>query len=555
MLTDCPRGLQQASNSLKIPYQTPSNTPARKHGPTLLIVDDEAVAHARLNSVLSSFQMDERLQILHANSIPEALACLSEQPVHVAILDKTLESNFGQTTSAKPENGIEAIPDFLKIQPHLQILMLTGSQEIPDVVRAMNLGAFNYITKETPDEFLVLQIEKALQVALLKLDRERRARLVSPDLVQLGGHSKAFKKLLKNGESFVRGSTPLLLLGPTGSGKTQFAQWFHEKRCNYLNEKDLPFQPVNVSTLSKTLIESELFGHDKSAFTGAGQMKRGLFEIVQNGTLFLDEIGELPLELQSKLLTVIDQGIFNRVGGTQILTTHARIIFATHRNLEKMVAEGTFREDLYDRISALTLEMPSLDERREDIPDIIQAMLPNVCKAVDVQVAFSDLPTDFIEYMQISPKNKNLRILRNQLQLFLMSAPRDPKDNPVFTRWRSFDGFSDSPKAVQANTEVKEQASLSYQEFKSRPRNLIGSEFPGLNEIIEDLKVSLIQEATQKFETRRDMANALGLGETTFSMLIKRYPELDKNLKARGKKNRGRDFSASNRRRSHELNP
>lgn len=522
MFTEHSRSLSQASNILPNTTRIVNSAPARKHGPTLLIVDDEEGAHERLNCVFANTGIIERgIQILHATSIMEAQEVLSEHTIHVVLLDKTLESRLN--SSGSEDNGIEAIPDLLRIQPHLQVLVLTGSHDIPDVVRAMNLGAFNYVTKDTPDELLASQIERALHVSLLKLDKERAQRIAQQNEimnpVQLGGKSRVFRNLLKKAETFSRGNAPILLLGPTGSGKSELARWIHDQRCIRLNQKDLPFQPVNVANLPRTIIESELFGHERSAFTDAKQMKRGLFEIVQNGTLFLDEIGELPLDLQSRLLLVIGQGIFNRIGSAQIMKSHARLILATNRDLKKMVEAGTFREDLYDRICGLTLEMPSLEERREDIPDIMRVMLPQVCQTVDIQVKFEDLPSDFIEYMQESKNNKNLRALRDRLQLFLLSVPRDPKDNPVFTRWRSVDGFLEGGNAPTLNGNAR--TPLTYAEFKSRNRSWIGEGFPGIQEFLDELKQEILEEAKQRFTKQRDMAKALGLKESTFSMWIK----------------------------------
>lgn len=536
MLADSSRGLQRASNTSKTYSQTDLNAPTGKHAPALLIVDDEEIAHERLSFLFSKFELDQRLRILHATSVAEAISYLSDQTIHVMILDKNLG---GERSSVNKENGIEAIPEFLRIQPHLHILMLTGSHEIPDVVRAMHLGAFNYIPKETPDELFIAQVEKALQTSRLKMERERLSRSISPQTVQLGGHSRAFKKLLRQGESFVRGTSNLLLLGPTGSGKTQFVKWFHEQRCTYLKQDDLPYFQINVATFAKNLIESELFGHEKTAFTGAGTTKQGLFEVVENGTLFLDEIGELSPELQAKLLTVIEERSFYRVGGTKELRSRARIIFATHKNLEKMVGEGTFREDLYDRISTLSLEMPALSERREDIPDIIRAMLPEACKATDTNITFDDLPSDFIEYLQTSQKIKNIRVLGNQLQLLLMSAPRDPRDNPVFTNWKNLGGFSDAKKV-----EIKEssQGPISYEEIQRRSINVMESNFPGVDNFLKNLKIRLIREAIPKFDTQRELARTLGMGETALSMFINSHSELKEVLENRGKGKRGRDF-------------
>lgn len=492
---------------------------------SVLIVDDEPGTRIRLELALPSHEDLAGTRLICASRIQEALDLLAETSVQVVILDKHLE--FAKSS----ENGIDAIPHMLSLQPHLQILVLTGSHEIPDVVRAMKLGAFNYITKETPDELLLSHIDRALHVAKLKQEKERRERADTPDLLPLGGHSRIFRKVLQLAEMVSSSDRPVLLLGETGTGKTELAKWIHKKRASLLGQKDPPFFAVNVSSLARNLIESEVFGHEKGSFTSASQMKRGLFELAQNGTLFLDEIGEFPLDLQATLLTVIEEGTFMRVGGTQVIKSHPKLILATHRNLKEMVLEGKFRRDLYMRISSFPVQMPSLIERREDIPEIVKALLPKVCQENRIQIGYDDLPENFIAFLMNTSIEGNIRGIQHLLERLLVFSPKDRNGRPVFTRWEV---LFDQPTLNDNTSERESHGPISYTELKSRPWNFIEGEFPGMNEMLEEIRLGLLDEVSDKFENRRQSAKALGFMESSFSMLLRRYPDIEKKFNLRG---------------------
>ena len=490
--------------------------PDREFGPTVLIVDDEEHARDRLRLALGDVDAANSLHILHSTNIEDALHIIAGTTVHVVLLDK----NLGPDESNPAHNGIDAIPDMLHVQPHLQILMVTGSNDIQDVVRAMRVGACGYITKETSTDLLITHINRAINVAILTLDKLRRDRNAEITQSALGGKSKVFQDILKQSHLLAESNRPVTLLGETGTGKTAVAKWINACRAKFLKQKDRPFFAINVSTLTATLIDSELFGHEKAAFTGATDTKQGLFELANNGTLFLDEIGELSLDIQAKLLTVIEEGTFKRVGGNKILRSSPKLIFATNRDLEKMVAAGTFREDLWMRINMFLVRMPTLAERKEDIPEIVQALLQKCCHDTGVFVGFEEIPQDFIDYLCNTPIEGNIRGIQNQIERLLVLSPRDRCGRPIFKKWRQVPGL-----LMKKSREPAEDATaaLSVSDLMTRSTNVVGPNFPGLSVVIESLSNRILLEAMAMYSKNKEIAKALRIPESTTSILIKRF--------------------------------
>ena len=491
----------------------------REYGPTVLIVDDDVNARDRLKCALTQINNPDEIHILHATNIASALEILAGTLTHVVLLDK----NLGPEPVSVDQNGIESIPAMLQLQPHLQILMVTGSNEVRDVVQAMTFGAFGYVTKDMPEKLLIANIDRALQFASLKLDKIRRTRTESSDKVTLAGNSKVFLDVINQSDLLAESDRPVLLLGENGTGKTELAIRIHARRGRFLKQKDRPFFRLNVACLSKDLIESELFGHERGAFTDAKEMKQGFFELANNGTLFLDEIGDLPLELQPKLLTVIEDGIFTRVGGSIQLRSKPKLIFATNKNIKQMVADGTFRKDLYMRISMFELEMPSLDERREDIPAIIKALLPKACIENKVpHINFDELTDDFLEFASNSSTDGNIRGISHKLDRLLVFSPKDKNGRPIVSKWKLAPGLYISKKEVKRLNESDFSEPLTYNEMMTRNWNMIDPNFPGFKIFIEEVKQRLLDEAKLKFSNNVAMAKALKFSKSNITMLFNR---------------------------------
>jgi two-component system response regulator FlrC len=269
--------------------------------------------------------------------------------------------------------GIDLLRQLKAEQPDTEVIVMTAHGTVETAVEAMKLGAYDYLQKPigSPAE-LRLIVARALERRRLRAkDEIRRQRDVVPPLSY---GDPVMQPVITALDKVARTNSTVLLLGESGTGKEVVARTIHERSTR----SDGPFVPVNCAAISETLMESEIFGHEKGAFTGAAAARRGRLELADGGTLFLDEIGELKLELQAKLLRVIQERRFERVGGTRTIEVDVRWIAATNRNLEEMVAARTFREDLYHRLAVFPVRLPPLRERRRDLLPLAEALLARV---------------------------------------------------------------------------------------------------------------------------------------------------------------------------------
>lgn len=321
----------------------------------ILIADDEPIILKVLKEDLSR----ANYQVTTVDNGSAALAQLRQQPYDLAVLDVRMPKL----------DGMSLLMRLAATKPRPVIILMTAFGTIHDAVTAMKYGAYDYITKPFDSDELLLKIRQALKVReSLALDEGGAAEPetggivgLSPDIARIRGKLQKIKNL----------DSTVLFLGESGTGKGVLAKELHQIG----NRRDLPFVHVNCAVLPPTLIESELFGHEKGAFTGATEIKKGKIELAANGTLFLDEIGSLPLNLQAKLLTALQERSFERVGGTATLPVMARILAATNINLEEAVKRREFREDLYYRLNVITIECPPLRFRKEDIPPLTRHFL------------------------------------------------------------------------------------------------------------------------------------------------------------------------------------
>jgi two-component system response regulator AtoC len=321
-------------------------------GETLLLVDDEKLIRWSLRQELTK----RGFGVLEAATMSEALAQIEKENVDLIVLDQNLPDG----------TGIDLLQAIQKSGPMMPVVMLTAIDRSDIAVQAMKLGAFDYVTKPVNMDEMVIVIEKALESTRLK---RQVAHFLKEQEKQFGfcgmiGTSPAIKKIFADVTKIAqtRGTT-VLITGESGTGKELVAKAIH-----FLSDRrERPLMVVNCSALTESLIESELFGYEKGAFTDAKAQKKGIFELADTGTIFLDEIGDVSPKIQVRLLRVIEQKTFQRVGGTSDITVDVRIITATNRPLERYVAEGTFREDLFYRLNVASLHLPALRERGEDI--------------------------------------------------------------------------------------------------------------------------------------------------------------------------------------------
>jgi len=333
----------------------------------VLVVDDSENTLDLIENVLSK----EGYAVVCATSGEEALHLLVGQEFDLMISDWKL--------SPAMMDGIELLRQVKSVQPSLPYILMTGYESVPSAVAAMKEGAVDYLSKPVNMDQLKLVIERALEVRRLSREVERLREQVAngePRFPGIIGHSKAMHTLLRQVRLIADSNATVLLQGESGTGKELVAQAIHD----HSPRRGRPFVVVDCGTVSESLLESELFGHLKGAFTGAISAKKGLFEEAHGGTLFLDEIGDITPVFQAKLLRVLQTGEIRPVGSTKQVAIDVRVVAATNKDLKKLVAERQFREDLYYRLAVLPLVFPPLRERREDIPVLAEHFLQQSCE-------------------------------------------------------------------------------------------------------------------------------------------------------------------------------
>jgi DNA-binding NtrC family response regulator len=318
----------------------------------ILIVDDEEIVIRSCLRILDGDAYD-------TDSVGDGWAALQridEKPYDVLVLDIMMPKI----------DGLQVLQQVKERHPDIDVIMMTGLSQIQTAVRAMKLGAFDYLSKPFDPEELKLVVDRALERRqLMAQNRTLKSEVGSKYRFEnIIGRSAAMQGVFRLVAQCAPSQCTVLITGESGTGKELIARAIHYNSLR----KDQPFVAVDCNTLSENLLESELFGHVKGAFTGAVAHKRGMFEMADNGTLFLDELGNVALQTQAKLLRVIQEHEFKPVGDTRTHTTNARLLAATNRDPKAMVAEGTFREDLYYRINVFPIHVPALRERRDDIP-------------------------------------------------------------------------------------------------------------------------------------------------------------------------------------------
>ncbi|CAN5482228.1 sigma-54 dependent transcriptional regulator [soil metagenome] len=318
----------------------------------IIVVDDEVISLTILKGVLENAGHD----ITTASDGEEALEIMKKLKFDIVLSDFNMPGM----------NGIELTKEILKLSPDSIVILITAFISIRAAVESIKLGAFDYLTKPVDKEELLLSVNRGLErISLVKeniLLKQQLERVENPEFTYLT-ESEEIKRILQEANKVAKSDSTILITGANGTGKEVLAKYIY-KNSHRANKQ---FVVVNCAAIPEQLLESELFGHVKGAFTGAIKEHKGYFEIADNGTIFLDEIGEVDPLLQVKLLRVLQEKQFSRVGDTRIISTNVRIIAATNRDLSKMIEEGKFREDLYYRLNVFEFHLPDLKDRTEDI--------------------------------------------------------------------------------------------------------------------------------------------------------------------------------------------
>ncbi len=321
--------------------------------PVILLVEDEAPQR----QLLARYLKGKGFRTLEAETGKQALEIAAREQPELILLDWRLPD----------EDGLKLIPLLKEKNPLAAIIMLTAFATVERAVTAMKLGAYHYLTKPVNLEELLLLLERALNEIRLRREvetlREKLARLTPPEVKDFVAESPRMKEILTLVARVAPTDATVLLTGESGTGKEILARLLHELSPR----RAYPLVKINCAAIPEGLLEAELFGYERGAFTGADRSKPGLFEEAHKGTLFLDEIGELPLTLQAKLLRVLQDGTFRRVGGQKEIKADVRLIAATNRDLRQLISQGLFREDLFWRLNVVSIHLPPLRERPEDL--------------------------------------------------------------------------------------------------------------------------------------------------------------------------------------------
>jgi len=364
--------------------------------PLILIADDDAT----MRSYLSRFLSSSGYQTETVDSGESALARLRQTPApDLVLLDMLMPGT----------DGIDVLTHLKKVNPAIPVVVLSGVGHVRTVVEAIKLGAADYLSKPFEDEELELTIRNILERLRLRDEvQSLRRQLAETDDQELGIGTENLKmvRIREIARQVAETDVPVLILGESGVGKEVLARYIH----THSGRADQPFLKVNCAALPHDLLESELFGYEKGAFTGAVSEKPGKFELAGNGTILLDEIGEMSPLLQAKLLHVLQDCQYSRLGGKRMITVNARVLASTNRRLEESVAKGEFREDLYFRLNVITIDIPPLRERREDIPLLCSHFVDKYREKYKSSV--QQLPKDLMETFMSFDWPGNIRQLK-----------------------------------------------------------------------------------------------------------------------------------------------
>ncbi|HJY83477.1 MAG TPA: sigma-54 dependent transcriptional regulator [Candidatus Binatia bacterium] len=374
----------------------------------ILVVDDDENTLALFESVLSK----EGYAVVCASSGEEALHLLTGQEFDLMISDWKLPPGM--------MDGIELLRQVKTVYPTLSYILMTGHGSVPSAVAAMKEGATDYLTKPVNMDELKLVVEKALEVCRLSREVERlREQLASeePTFPGLIARSKAMRALLRQVKLVAASDTTVLLQGESGTGKELVARAIHD----HSPRRERPFVVIDCGTVPESLLETELFGHVKGAFTGAATTKKGLFEEAHGGTLFLDEIGDITPLFQAKLLRVLQTREIRPVGSTKRLTIDVRVIAATNKDLKKLVAERQFRDDLYYRLAVVPLYFPLLRDRHEDIPLLAEHFVRQSCERNNLPL--KRISPAVLRLLMAAPWPGNVRELEHTIERAVLLSP------------------------------------------------------------------------------------------------------------------------------------
>ncbi|MFZ2087549.1 MAG: sigma-54 dependent transcriptional regulator [Desulfobaccales bacterium] len=415
---------------------------------TILLVDDEP----QILQALSGLLQDEEFEVLTAPEGETALKMVRDEVPDLVMLDIALPGR----------DGLEILKDLKDQHPALPVIMISAYGSVENAVKATRLGAYDFIEKPPHADKILLSVRNALEMARLA-DENRRLRQQTAPYREIIGQSRAIQQVREKVRLVAPTTASILITGENGTGKELVARalHFHSRRSHR------PFVEVNCAAIPEDLIESELFGHEKGAFTGATSRRQGKFDQAHEGTLFLDEIGDMSLKTQAKILRILEEQRFERVGGSRPIQVDVRVVAATNKDLGEEIAKGTFREDLYHRINVIPLHVPPLRERRKDIPLLARYFLNEL--AQENEGPPKTLTPQALEALTAQPWPGNVRELKNfiwRVSVLTTGAVIDEADLPLEPGLSG--NFSGSIAALLTLPDFREARARFEQEFLKR---------------------------------------------------------------------------------------
>lgn len=370
----------------------------------ILIIDDERIIRSTLREILEY----ENYKIFEAQDGEQGLKMMQEEDFDLVLCDIKMPKM----------DGLEVLERASELERQPQFIMISAHGSIETAVEATKKGAFDFVPKPPDLNRLLLTVRNALEKKNLVSETKVLRKKLSQKL-DMVGESPGIKQVKETIEKVAPTEARVLITGPNGTGKELVAHWLHQKS----NRSNEPFVAVNCAAIPAELIESELFGHEKGSFTSAVKQRIGKFEQADKGTLFLDEVGDMSLSAQSKVLRALQENKITRVGGDKDIKVDVRVLAATNKDLKKAIEDGTFREDLYHRLSVILIQVPPLKDRKEDIPLLVEKFLDDIAK--EYGTAKKEISAAAVSKLQEFPWTGNIRELRNVVERLVILGEKN----------------------------------------------------------------------------------------------------------------------------------
>lgn len=485
----------------------------------ILVIDDQAASRLVARMMIEKFfskLSSEKVYLQEAATLEHGLRLLQEENFHIVVLDKDL----GLDSEHKEIKGTEHIPEILSLRPLTQVVVMTADPSPLEIAAAIRVGAADYLFKGN-DKGMAEHREAVLLKCLARArsEIEEATKKLVPVNTSLYGEfislSPIMQRLQRQAEAYAESQRPVLILGDTGLGKGAVARLLNKYRTKYLGQKERLFLNLNIASLSDETAQSELFGHEAHAFTGASnKVKLGFLEVCGDGDIFLDEIGDASPAIQLKLLKVLEEREYTRLGGTKSLKTTARFIFATNKDLGELVKQGKFRQDLLARIS-LTIEMPKLEERKEDLPDIIKLIIARInTENKERRLSYASFSKELIEHLCRDNIEGNIRGIENDLLRLSLGGFKQRNGFVDVSAWRNIL----NPKG---SARIKSEVHLSHETLEKSPTEFLTGGFPGLKKTRSLLERRILEEAAAKFSSLDEVAKALKITKPAVHQKLK----------------------------------